>query len=190
MAEDAGYDDQLLNGKTCYFSRDLRRGCFGGDVSCLQQFLKQEGHLQDGASGYFGPATEDALLKWQRSNGVAPADGFLGYSSRVLYARVHRIPTTEQIRALEQAAEHVSSKRCLVLECSGSDGMELCQRRCLTRDASYDDRMHLCQESCQMVTSEACDKAFPTSQSGAYKSCLSVVPKNCYESCKRTVSIE
>ena len=93
--------DEDDRGEACYFYRDLKRGSYGGDVSCLQQFLRAEvrvqslqcfgwnrrnhnqylfqglstnfvtslhflkGLLFDEPSGYFGTATEDALVKWQ-----------------------------------------------------------------------------------------------------------------------------
>eukprot|EP00897_Mesotaenium_endlicherianum_P005975 jgi/Mesen1/5405/ME000268S04604 len=181
MAEEENY------GNACYFYRDLKRGSFGGDVSCLQQYLAQEGHLKEDATGYFGDATEEALIRWQLENELTPAKGFLGYSSRVAYARKHRRPTAEQLRALEHQAEG-AQQVCLKVECATRDGLELCQSRCVKKDTSYADRMHLCQDACQQAMSEACDKAFPASQTSNFKHCLRLVAKNCKHNCERTIS--
>ena len=35
-------DSDSLSGKYCYFPRDLGLNTYGGDVSCLQQFLSHE----------------------------------------------------------------------------------------------------------------------------------------------------
>lgn len=72
--------------------RDLRRGSTGDDVTRLQEFLTGEGYLgADNATGYFGPATEQALQKWQAREGiVASGDanttgyGLLGPKTRQL----------------------------------------------------------------------------------------------------------
>ncbi|CAI7861501.1 unnamed protein product [Closterium sp. NIES-53] len=101
----SGEGDEVAGGRACYFHRDLKRGSYGGDVSCLQEYLRTEGLLYEEPSGYFGTATEEAVIKWQTSNALVPARGIVGYSSRVAYARKHGLPTTEQLRAMEKAAE-------------------------------------------------------------------------------------
>lgn len=42
----------------------------------LQEFLKGEGYLAVGATGYFGPATAQAVAKWQNSEGVSAIGNF------------------------------------------------------------------------------------------------------------------
>ncbi|CAI5485118.1 unnamed protein product, partial [Closterium sp. Yama58-4] len=164
----SGEGDEVAGGRACYFHRDLKRGSYGGDVSCLQEYLRAEGFLYEEPSGYFGTATEEAVIKWQTSNALVPARGIVGYSSRVAYARKHGLPTTEQLRAMEKAAEGCEVRRCIEIDAHKRNGMELWER-CLAEDASLADRMHLCSEACQMAVSEACDKAFPTSQNSDYK---------------------
>eukprot|EP00475_Leptophrys_vorax_P027718 TRINITY_DN3956_c0_g1_i11.p1 TRINITY_DN3956_c0_g1~~TRINITY_DN3956_c0_g1_i11.p1 ORF type:complete len:198 (+),score=1.30 TRINITY_DN3956_c0_g1_i11:31-594(+) len=175
-------DEEVTRGRACYFHRDIKRGNYGGDVSCLQDYLKSEGYLFEEPSGYFGTATEEALIKWQNVNALVPARGILGYSSRVAYARKHGLPTTEQLRSMEKAAEACHVRRCIEIDSHKRNGMEVWER-CLAEDASYADRMHLCSEACQMAVSEACDKAFPTSQNSDYKKCLSLIPQNCRDAC-------
>ena len=48
----------------------LRRGLSGAEVSAVQEFLAGEGLLKAQATGYFGPATEDALKQWQAQQGI------------------------------------------------------------------------------------------------------------------------
>ncbi len=48
----------------------LGYGARGDLVSALQSFLQSEGTFSATATGYFGPATQAALQKWQASQGV------------------------------------------------------------------------------------------------------------------------
>jgi len=51
--------------------RTLSRGSRGGDVSALQEFLKQEGvYTYPEITGYYGSVTEQAVQEWQRRNYV------------------------------------------------------------------------------------------------------------------------
>jgi|GEM_PF-4550659 len=75
---------------TIYF-RDLVFGDVGSDVWALQQFLIEKntgpaaGALnKNGASGYFGPLTQDALAEFQKSVGITPALGIFGPITRAL----------------------------------------------------------------------------------------------------------
>lgn len=175
-------DEEDYYGDSCYFHRDLSVGAYGGDVSCLQQYLHHEGFLQEEASGYFGLATKDAVTRWQATNQLLPARGVLGYSSRLAYAKRHQLPSTEQLRAMEHQSE-VSEKKGVFEYCAQLERVEVCQTKRVIIDAPFEDRRHLCNEACQMATSEACDKAFPSNQSLAFKRCLQLVPKNCKKSC-------
>lgn len=52
-------------------NRQMKRGNSGGSVSTLQQFLAQQGvYSASLVTGYFGPATESGVQKWQASHGV------------------------------------------------------------------------------------------------------------------------
>ncbi|GJP31234.1 hypothetical protein CLOM_g10192 [Closterium sp. NIES-68] len=124
--------EEAAGGRACYFHRDLKRSSYGGDVSCLQEYLRSEGFLYEEPSGYFGTATEEAVIKWQTTNSLVPARGILGYSSRVAYARKHGLPTTEQLRAMEKAAEGCEVRRCIEVDSHKKNGMELWER-CLAR---------------------------------------------------------
>jgi peptidoglycan hydrolase-like protein with peptidoglycan-binding domain len=52
-------------------SRTLGRGATGEDVTRLQEFLQKTGDLKEASTtGYFGPATEAALQRWQAAKGL------------------------------------------------------------------------------------------------------------------------
>lgn len=68
----------------CVLSRDLSVGLRGVDVQCLQEQLIQNGHLQTAATGYFGPATKAAVIRWQAAKGL-PATGYFGPLSRAAH---------------------------------------------------------------------------------------------------------
>jgi hypothetical protein len=69
-----------LTGNTtpCTFTRTLREGTQGTDVSCLQTYLKKKGHFSGNATGFYGPQTKDAVYKWQKSVGIVPEPTAIG----------------------------------------------------------------------------------------------------------------
>lgn len=85
--EDNNQNDLQAN---YYFMRDLELGSEGDDVKALQEYLNQNAFYvaSSGAgspgneSTYFGPATQDALARFQRANGISPAEGFFGVITR------------------------------------------------------------------------------------------------------------
>jgi hypothetical protein len=65
------------------FTRDLTIGSSGADVKALQNWLIAHGFaIPAGATGYFGPQTQTALIKFQIANGISPAVGYFGPLSR------------------------------------------------------------------------------------------------------------
>eukprot|EP00898_Chlorokybus_atmophyticus_P007749 jgi/Chlat1/7976/Chrsp69S00586 len=66
----------------------VSEGDAGEAVSMLQQFLLATGHYQSehGITGYFGPATRQALAHWQAEVGL-PSAGIFGRTSRAAYER-------------------------------------------------------------------------------------------------------
>lgn len=171
-------------GDFCYFHRDLSRGTYGSDVACLQHFLKQEGFLSDEPSGYFGPTTEAAVTRWQHVNNLSSASGAIEFTSRALYAKRNKLPTAEELLALEVQAQG-SVRFCLDVQCTEPDGGEFCQTGCLKRGSSDSDKHHLCQQVCQVAAGKACDRAFPPTQSVKYRKCISGVSKNCKQACRK-----
>lgn len=67
------------------FSRDLVTGMSGPDVAELQSALEDLGFLSGSTRfvrGRFGPSTRAAVARFQRSAGIAPADGRAGPATR------------------------------------------------------------------------------------------------------------
>jgi hypothetical protein len=69
---------------------DLQVGMSGNGVRALQQSLisKMTGPAaralaKNGATGYFGQLTKSALIEFQKSVGIVPADGYYGSETRV-----------------------------------------------------------------------------------------------------------
>lgn len=71
-----------LSHRVCaLLKRNLSHGAQGDDVTGLQEFLSSSGHLSVGATGFFGPLTEQALARWQQSQGIDAA-GVVGPLTR------------------------------------------------------------------------------------------------------------
>jgi len=76
------------------FTRNLELGMTGVDVRELQKFLNARGFIvaENGAgapgfeSDYFGAKTKDALARYQASQGITPAVGYLGPITRAKIA--------------------------------------------------------------------------------------------------------
>lgn len=58
--------------RICKFlpSYGIAFGARGEEVSSIQEFLRAEGVFSANVTGYFGPATRDALAKWQLQQGL------------------------------------------------------------------------------------------------------------------------
>jgi len=68
---------------------DLELGAEGPSVTALQAFLivKNTGSAaaalkSAGATGYFGPVTQKALIEYQKASGISPAAGYYGPTTR------------------------------------------------------------------------------------------------------------
>ena len=72
------------------FSNDMALGSEGEDVRMLQKFLNYQGfNIASAGPGslqnetiFFGPLTRDALIRFQISKGIFPAQGYFGYVTR------------------------------------------------------------------------------------------------------------
>lgn len=65
------------------FTMDLTVGSTGAEVTALQNFLISNGYaIPAGATGYFGAQTQAALAAFQAANGISPAAGYFGPSTR------------------------------------------------------------------------------------------------------------
>jgi len=65
------------------YYRDLEQGMEGGDVKQLQNYLINQGYsIPAGATGFFGPQTESALISFQKDKDITPAAGYFGPITR------------------------------------------------------------------------------------------------------------
>jgi peptidoglycan hydrolase-like protein with peptidoglycan-binding domain len=64
------------------FNHNLSYGTTGTDVSELQQFLKDEGLYSGSITPTFGPATQSALIAFQKQENITPANGYFGPTTR------------------------------------------------------------------------------------------------------------
>lgn len=94
-----GFSAEAAN---CNFTRDLKENDKGEDVRCLQKYLNESGFEISpsgaGAKGketnFYGTKTKDAVMIWQLTNGVYPAEGFFGAKSRTKYNSLVSATTT------------------------------------------------------------------------------------------------
>ncbi|HWY75911.1 MAG TPA: peptidoglycan-binding protein, partial [Verrucomicrobiae bacterium] len=68
---------------------DLQLGQTNQDVAELQQFLAIEGDYPNAQiTGYFGPATQQAVIAFQKKYGIVPAVGYVGRITRHTIATI------------------------------------------------------------------------------------------------------
>jgi peptidoglycan hydrolase-like protein with peptidoglycan-binding domain len=77
------------------FTRNLELGMTGDDVKMLQKYLNSHGYpLATSGAGsngfetnYFGNLTKQALISFQKGNGILPAEGYFGVATRGVMGR-------------------------------------------------------------------------------------------------------
>jgi len=72
---------QVLGAATIRISRNLGIGRSGEDVTSLQQFLMDNNFYSGPITGYFGPLTRAAVIRYQTANGIE-GTGFVGVLTR------------------------------------------------------------------------------------------------------------
>ena len=78
----------------------LREGSRGAEVTRLQQRLIELGFLNTRATGVFGPLTKDAVLRFQRANGLT-SDGVVGHSTvTALFTPAQNNPVSNPITSV------------------------------------------------------------------------------------------
>ena len=140
-----------------------------------------KGMLKEEPTGYYGEKTEAAVVKWQKTNNVKPANGILGLASRQLYAKRHRLP----IPGKTDLSASSSDRKVCIDVCSEYGGVQDCESR-YARSEKLKDKNHACKEACQIAFSAACDRAYPPSAPGGpenYKLCLKYLTQSCDKTC-------
>ena len=173
----------MSKGDTCYFPRDLAKGSYGGDVNCLQQYLKHKGYLNEEPTGYYGEVTETGVKKWQSSVGLTPPKGVVDKATRSWYAAKQGLPAPDSTSAAGDKDALGDKKKTCIDVCAEFGGVQDCQTRCVRADV---EKKHACREACQVAFSSACDRAFPpNSENGPqnYKICLQYLEASCKDTC-------
>lgn len=99
------------------YTRDLTLGASGQDVSALQTFLITNGYqIPAGATGYFGPQTQSALIQYQKAKNISPAVGYFGPITRAMLNtssspsdEAQSVPTTDFFSASSLTPEEMQS---------------------------------------------------------------------------------
>ncbi len=74
---------------------ELSFGDSGAEVSLLQEFLKEEGFFNEEVTGYFGPLTQEGVIRYQIENGVEEADGV--FALEVKSAEASQLSNTDTV---------------------------------------------------------------------------------------------
>lgn len=176
------------NGEACYFPRDLTKGSYGGDVNCLQQFLRHKGYLPEEPTGYYGEKTQTAVAKWQDDIGSqvpALGKGVLNMGTRQWYAKKFGLPSPSDPSPSADYPDKQGQKKTCIDVCAEFGGTQDCQTRCVRNDS---EKKHACREACQVAFSSACDRAFPPSSANGpqnYTICLQYLDASCKETCQQ-----
>lgn len=88
---------QVLGSTTYNFTKDLRLGLQNNDVKELQKILIADGFLKSDATGYFGPITKQALIKWQIKNKTTVTGVFDSTSRKIILSRVNVLPVISTV---------------------------------------------------------------------------------------------
>ena len=82
-------------GLVLILSKDLKRGMTDAEVTRLQSFLQSLGYLPASVTptGYFGGATQAAVIKYQRAKAITPAAGLVGPTTRKFLGGGSTAPT-------------------------------------------------------------------------------------------------
>ena len=86
----------------------LRTGSQGDEVKTLQERLKKLGYLSGDADGQFGPATKEAVQRFQSQHGLS-ADGIVGEETReILYSDIAEPYATQTPAPVSEATEEAT----------------------------------------------------------------------------------
>lgn len=91
----------------------LKKGASGGEVKEVQRRLKNWGYYDGEVDGIFGNATKEAVIKFQRKNGLT-ADGVVG---KATYAALGMNDSVKVLQGNENNSQYTSSDLYLLAKC-------------------------------------------------------------------------
>lgn len=91
----------------------LKTGAKGGEVKEVQRRLKNWGYYNGEIDGIFGTATKEAVIKFQRKNGLT-ADGVVG---KATYAALGMNDSVKVLQGNENTSRYTSSDLYLLAKC-------------------------------------------------------------------------
>lgn len=125
------------------FTKYLAVGSSGTEVTELQTLLKSLGYFTYSTiTGYYGPATQAAVIAYQKANSLAPYPGYVGPATRVALSKVKykatttTTQTTTTVAATTQTTTQVKYKFTSYLTV-GSSGEEVKQLQLKLKELGY-----------------------------------------------------
>ena len=117
------------------FERNLSVGLQGEDVQTLQYFLISQNTgpsaialAQVGVTGYFGNLTQQAVIEFQKANGISPAVGFVGPVTRAKISQLLDIKFVEVYIKLGSSGNEVKRvQELLIAKNTGPSAIALAQ---------------------------------------------------------------
>ncbi|MGN0804154.1 MAG: spore cortex-lytic enzyme [Candidatus Coproplasma sp.] len=91
----------------------LKQGSKGGEVKEVQRRLKEWGYLDGAVDGIYGPATVEAVKKFQRKNGLT-ADGIVG---KATYSALGMNASVNVLQSNSPSSSYTSSDLYLLAKC-------------------------------------------------------------------------
>ncbi|MGN1060456.1 MAG: spore cortex-lytic enzyme [Candidatus Coproplasma sp.] len=91
----------------------LRQGANGGEVKEVQRRLKEWGYYNGAVDGIFGPATTEAVKKFQSKNGLT-ADGIVG---KATFAALGMNASVNVLQGNSSSSSYTSSDLYLLAKC-------------------------------------------------------------------------
>ncbi|MBD2741716.1 peptidoglycan-binding protein [Coleofasciculus sp. FACHB-1120] len=82
----------------------LEPGNTGSEVATLQQRLQQLGYFKAGITGNFGPITTQAVIQFQKANGLEP-DGIVGPQTEAALQKKRGRPNQAQVSQVRQVRQ-------------------------------------------------------------------------------------
>ena len=103
------------------FTHDLYFGMQSSDeVSHLQEFLRDRGFFKESVTGNFFSLTREALIEFQKKEGIIPSQGYFGPRTRARFNVLSAAPTSQEgvIASLQAQIQALQAKIAELLSVS------------------------------------------------------------------------